>query len=173
MDWLFYGTCPGSLESAHSWWGAPADCSRYSWLSLSALTRVLQQIQFSPRYLSSAPTKLLLPTAALLVLAYLAYASYCLATAQTWRLLAPTVTLALGAAVSVGVIVWYAHLFVTMIPVDKDGYLINGPAQSWTAGLGQITAGLTVVWAGLLTYLQWSPDETRRPTPPGAPPFVD
>lgn len=118
-----------------------------------------------PWYLSSALMKLLLPTAALLVVAYLAYAGYCLATGQTRRLLAPTLTLALGAAVSVGAIVWYSHLFVTMIPVDKDGFLINGPAQTWTAGLGQLTAGLTLVWAGLLTYLQWSPDKRRRPSP--------
>ena len=105
--------------------------------------------------------KLLLPTAALLVLAYLAYVGYCLATAQARRLLGPTVTLALGAAVSVGVIVWYSHLFVTMIPVDNDGFLIDGSAQTWTAGLGQITAGLTLVWAGLVTYLQWSPTGAR------------
>lgn len=115
-----------------------------------------------PWYLSSALLKLLLPAAALLVLAYLAYGGYCLATAQRRRLLAPTLTLALGAAVSVGVIVWYSHLFVTMIPVDNDGFLINGPAQTWTAGLGQLTAGLTLVWAGLVTYLQWSPTGARR-----------
>lgn len=115
-----------------------------------------------PWYLSSALMKLLLPTAALLVLAYLAYVGYCLATAQARRLLGPTVTLALGAAVSVGVIVWYSHLFVTMIPVDNDGFLIDGSAQTWTAGLGQITAGLTLVWAGLVTYLQWSPTGARR-----------
>ena len=112
--------------------------------------------------------KLLLPTAALLVMAYLAFAGYCLATAQARGLLPTTLTLALGAAVSVGAIVWYSHLFVTMIPVDNDGFLINGQAQTWTAGLGQITAGLTLVWAGLLTYLQWSPDGGQRPTAPGA-----
>lgn len=115
-----------------------------------------------PWYLSSALLKLLLPTAALLVLAYLAYAAYCIATAQTRGLLAPTLMLVFGAAVSVGVIVWYSHLFVTMIPVDNDGFLINGPAQTWTAGLGQITASLTLVWAGLLTYLQWFPTGARR-----------
>ncbi len=123
-----------------------------------------------PWYLSSALMNLLLPTAALLVMAYLAFAGYCLATAQARRLLAPTVTLALGAAVSVGAIVWYAHLFVTMIPVDNDGFLIDGSAQTWTAGLGQITAGLTLVWAGLLTYLQWSPDGKRQQIRPNATP---
>jgi len=112
--------------------------------------------------------KLLLPTATLLVMSYLAFAGYCLATARARRLLAPTLTLALGAAVSVGAIVWYSHLFVTMIPVTTDGVLIDGPSQTWTAWLGQITAGLTVVWAGLLTYLQWSPDGKRRQLPPSA-----
>ena len=123
-----------------------------------------------PWYLSSALMKFLLPTATLLLMAYLAFVGYCLATAQKRRLLAPTLTLALGAAVSIGAIVWYSHLFVTMIPVNKDGFLIDGPAQTWTAGLGQITAGLTLVWAGLLTYLQWSPDGKRRQIPPNAAP---
>ncbi len=121
-----------------------------------------------PWYLSSALMKLLLPTATLLVMAYLAFAGYCLATGQARGLLAPTLTLVLGAAVSVGAIVWYSHLFVTMIPVDKDGFLIDGSAQTWTTGLGQITAGLTLIWAGLLTYLQWNPDGGQRPTAPGA-----
>jgi hypothetical protein len=126
-----------------------------------------------PWYLSSALVKLLLPTATLLVMAYLGFVGYCLATAQTRHLLAPTLTLALGAAVSVGAIVWYSHLFVTMIPVDKDGFLINGSAQAWTAGLGQITAGITLVWAGLLTYLQWSPDGKQRKMPPNVTPSED
>jgi hypothetical protein len=123
-----------------------------------------------PWYLSSALMKLLLPTAALLVLAYLSYAGYCFATAQTRRLLAPTLTLVLGAAVSVGAIVWYSHLFVTMIPVDKDGFLIDGPAQSWTAGLGFTVAGLAFVWASIFYALLLSPDETRRPNPPSVTP---
>lgn len=123
-----------------------------------------------PWYLSSALIKLLLPTAALLVLAYLSFAGYCVATAQTRHLLAPTWILVLGAAVSVGAIVWYSRLFVTMIPVDKDGVLINGPAQRWTAGLGQITAGLAFIWASIFYALLLSPDETRRQMPPNATP---
>lgn len=121
-------------------------------------------ISIFPWYVSSA-LKLLMPTAALLVVGSLTFGGYCLATAQARRALAPAVTLLLGAAVSVGAILGYAHLYLTRMPLD-EGYLINGPAQSWTAGLGFTVAILACIWAGALIALQWSPDGGRRQRPP-------
>lgn len=118
-----------------------------------------------PWYLSSA-LRLLLPIAAPLLLAYLLFVGYCLANAQRRRALAPTVALVLGAALSVGAIVAYSHFYVTLMPLD-DGYLIDGPAQRWNAGLGFIVVALACVWAGALIYLQWPPDRRRR-APGGA-----
>jgi hypothetical protein len=109
-----------------------------------------------PWYFSSA-LRLIVPTSALLAAAYLTFLGYCLATARARRALAPAVTLLLGAAVSVGVIYGYSQLYLTMMPLD-EGYLINGPAQSWTAGLGFTVALLACAWAGLHMYIQWFPD---------------
>lgn len=113
-----------------------------------------------PWYLSSA-LKLIAPTAALLALAYLAFVSYCFAKGQRRRALAPTMALVLGAALSVGVIVAYSHFYVTLMPLD-DGYLIDGPAQGWNAGLGFIVVFLACAWGSVLTALQWPPDSARR-----------
>lgn len=121
-----------------------------------------------PWYFSSA-LRLIMPTAALLVLAYLTFLGYCLATAQTRRALAPAVTLLLGAVVSIGVIYGYSQLFLTMMPLN-DGYLIDGPAQKWTAGLGLTIAAFAWVWAGVLVYLQRPPEGRRRQPPPSATP---
>ncbi|HEU0026424.1 MAG TPA: hypothetical protein VFQ25_04850 [Ktedonobacterales bacterium] len=71
-----------------------------------------------PWYLSSA-LRLIIPTAALLGLAYLTFVGYCLATARARRALAPSVTLLLGVAVSGGAIYGYAQLFLTVMPLAR------------------------------------------------------
>lgn len=113
------------------------------------------------------------PYIALEALAFLTFVGYCFATRQARRALTQTLTILIGGLVCVGAFYALFQLCQTTLLTTTDGSLVESSAEAWEQGWGLAIAALSGAWSGLLTYLQWSPDKRRRPSPPSATTSVD